>query len=671
MRTAALLTVALLPWGAALAAATHTQVEIPFPSQPAPYTYWWKQVYSGVVDPTLKTPVARVAVPNAGQRKPVLVWYSGGDGRSTHAYPASYDQNWDGVVDWRDATTVPQLACSLGWAVVSLPLFIDPANTTSLAAAKQRIHAHPDIRQNDTTINLTAHLAMLTTIKGMHPEWDWTHAVVAGFSNGAHALGVLNRVSQFDAGNYGDLHGDEQVYDGASYRSWFTGFLYLEGGSCPTSNSFSTIGTLASEGRTALFVGGAFSLGTTFEQVLKYEAEQRGLAGATVIMPGAGHDMAIAAYQTIRGSTTPQVKWNVVPQVHAWLQTCATRTLSGLDGGRPLVTLSLVGAPVMPEGTVRALTLTRSGPTTKPFTVDLEWSGSSTDEVEHFAAVHAKAPSPGIDVSGRTRSVTFPAGVASVSVPLHALIDLRVEPHESLAVWLRSSPAYGRSGSVYLSIVPKPANLSLLTLSGPDVVGEGDALVVTARRNTPGPAISMPIMWGGTARLGRDYDATTGMLTIPAGATSGTASLMTRMSESFDQRELTATIAAMPSGYAITDASVSARLIEPRLECSAAPFIAPEGGIGMFTITRVGGGSATATIPLIWLGTASRGIDYLGAPDVVQFPAGVRSVEIPVSLVADHNAEGLERILCRLGTLPFPYDHGGSDSASLSISDSR
>ena len=76
------------------------------------------------------------------------------------------------------------------------------------------------------------------------------------------------------------------------------------------------------------------------------------------------------------------------------------------------------------------------------------------------------------------------------------------------------------------------------------------------------------------------------------------------------------------------------------------------------------------TVTFTLTGTATSGTDYTSVPLTVTFPAGVATVDVVVTPMADASAEGPETVILTLTTVA-PYELGSPATATVTITDTH
>jgi ELWxxDGT repeat protein len=260
-----------------------------------------------------------------------------------------------------------------------------------------------------------------------------------------------------------------------------------------------------------------------------------------------------------------------------------------------------------------------------------------------------------VDYTTRSGTVIFPAGQLTQPVVVPIVNDTTYEPDEVFYVRL-SHPNYGVLGKAegQCTII---SNDLQPTLTVADVTaGEGNAgtsnLTFTVTLSGwSGYTTTVDFATAdGTATAGTDYQAQSGTLTIPAGATSGTVvvpiigDLIDEPNETLTlnlSNPVNATLARAQATGTITD-NDTARL-------SVGNVTVTEGASGTtvpanFTVTLSTPSSWTVTVGYATTpGTtnpATDGVDYTGVSGTLTFPPGTTSLPVPVTVIGDDVDEG-------------------------------
>ncbi|WP_312709084.1 putative Ig domain-containing protein [Stenotrophomonas sp.] len=182
----------------------------------------------------------------------------------------------------------------------------------------------------------------------------------------------------------------------------------------------------------------------------------------------------------------------------------------------PAVSITVSPASVLEgSGVPMVYTVTSSASVASALTVNLTTSGTATS---------------GIDYTGGASSIVIPANATSASLSILPVDDTVVEADETVILTVAPGAGYtvGTPSSATGTILNDDRPVATIAVA-PATVDEdsGTPLVftVTLDRTNPTP-LSIPISIGGTASFGVDYTGVLASVAIPAGATTGTLSLV-------------------------------------------------------------------------------------------------------------------------------------------------
>lgn len=180
----------------------------------------------------------------------------------------------------------------------------------------------------------------------------------------------------------------------------------------------------------------------------------------------------------------------------------------------PIVTIQATAAAGAEAGPANVVfTITRTGGTTEPLSVDFTLGGTAA---------------AGSDFQAVASPVTIPAGAASVAVTLRPIDDPAVEGAETVTFTLRANAAYvlgtavSASATIADNDTPPPARTvtvaALLPFTIELGIPEGQFLVTRTGSLTQPLAVRLAVR--GTATNGTDYERIQDAVTIPAGKSS-------------------------------------------------------------------------------------------------------------------------------------------------------
>ena len=324
----------------------------------------------------------------------------------------------------------------------------------------------------------------------------------------------------------------------------------------------------------------------------------------------------------------------------------------------PLVTLSANdksasetgGGTSAGRGTV---TLSRSGPTTQPLTVNYSFAGTAANDGSDYALL--------------TGSVVIPIGATKATIAVDPVDDAIGEVAETVVVTLTESSSYRLgSASQRIQTVTIADNESVVSISAADnsaaeatpANATGKVRITRTGGSTVNP-LTVFYSVGGTATSGDDYAALTGTAVIPAGMAFVDV-IITPVDDGHRESAETVIVSLTSDvTYNIQStksvATVTIADNEPVLKIKATDSSATEKGAGalaaraLFTITRSGGSTA---LPLVVNystgGTATAGDDYGTLAGTATIPAGATSVTIELNPIDDIITEQVETIILTL-----------------------
>lgn len=330
--------------------------------------------------------------------------------------------------------------------------------------------------------------------------------------------------------------------------------------------------------------------------------------------------------------------------------------------GLPSVSIAMTANAAEPS-TNGQFTLTRSGSTALPLTVNFTVSGSATSSVDYAAIGN---------------SVVIPAGSASATLSVNVINDTFYEGNETVVVTLSANSAYavGAAGTATVTIAEddKP-NVSIAATDAVAAESGLDPATFTITRDgaTAAP-LTVNYTVGGTAANGVDYQSLGGNLTIPAGQALATI-VVTPIDDSlFEGSETVVLTLSTDSNYLLTGSSSATATItdddRPVLNIVATDANAAESAsdTALLTVTRDGLITGVLTVSYSLSGTATNGVDYQLLSGSLTIPAGQSSANILVTPIDDNVYEGSETVIVNLsGTAD--YSLGVSSSASVVIAD--
>ena len=313
-----------------------------------------------------------------------------------------------------------------------------------------------------------------------------------------------------------------------------------------------------------------------------------------------------------------------------------TYTITDNDAA-PTVTLGLSGSPLAENGGVATITATLNTASSKNVTVTIAPTGTAT----------------GTDYTLSSTTIIINAGSTTGTATITGDNDAIDEPAETVIIDITGVTNATESGTqqVTASITDDDAAPAVtLSLSGSSVSENGGIATITASLNTAsGQEVAVTIEATGTA-TGIDYNLSSTIITIPAGSTSGTATI-TGVNDALDEGnetvviDITGVFNATESGTQQVTATITDELKAPSITFTSilktygdANFNlgATSNSIGAITYTIVPGGTGMATLSgvsneIVTLGNA--GIVTIRASQAADgsFTSGTKDVTLTIN----------------------------------------
>ncbi len=327
--------------------------------------------------------------------------------------------------------------------------------------------------------------------------------------------------------------------------------------------------------------------------------------------------------------------------------TLGTSTATGTIENDDSATVS-VGAATAEEGSPLEFPVTLSGEASSD--VVLTWStsdGTATAD-DDYAPVS----------SGR---LTILAGETSATLSVPTIEDAVAEDAETFQVTIAADSL--------------PSGVTLGTSTATGTIEDDDSATVsvgaaTAEEGSPvefpvtlsGEASSDVVLtWStsdGTATAGDDYaEVSSGTLTIPAGATSGTLSVPT-VNDALVEGDETFTVtiagATLPAGVTLGTSTATGTIedddsLTASVSAAADTVTEGPGASAAFTVT-LSGGESTASVEVTYRvdGTAASGTDYAAPSGTLTILAGQASGTISIPVLADEVLDPGETVVVSL-----------------------
>ncbi len=308
--------------------------------------------------------------------------------------------------------------------------------------------------------------------------------------------------------------------------------------------------------------------------------------------------------------------------------------------------------------------LTRTGGTTSNLLVNFQVTGT------------ASTPS---DFAPLGTTVTFPAGVSTVNLPVTPVNDGVVELDETVVLTLISAPGakIAPSANASLTISDDDPNalpiVSITSTNRPHAVeGGGNGEFVFTRTGSTTGALSVDLTLAGTASS-QDYQPLATTITIPAGQASLALPVTAVDDTLIEGEETLITSVVVRDTYRVSFAASATVTVQDndqnvRVDPSDLEAAEPGTDLGAFTFTRFGTTNTPLQVFFTISGIASNGVDYVTLTNTFVIPTGSLTATLPVLPLDDRRVEGPEEVtLTLLGN--SAYTLATPTSATVTILD--
>ncbi len=278
-------------------------------------------------------------------------------------------------------------------------------------------------------------------------------------------------------------------------------------------------------------------------------------------------------------------------------------------------------------------------------------------------------------------SAELAVGQAYADIPVYPYDDSVYDGNQTVTLTLLGTSSYSVGTPAEATITIRENDLPTVSVTAP--VGAADengteAGVFRVSRSglsDTAPALEVSYSYSGTAVLGTDYEAIfSGMITIPAGASSADLTLLPVNNEFLDGTRTVILTLTSGSGYTLGD-SISAvmSIIDdemPVVTVEASDPLASENATdtGTYTIFRTGDLTLPMELTYTVGGTATPDVDYTALPGNVTIPAEASSVNVVVSALENQTPQIDKKVILSLSSSPSYYV-GSSNQAEVIIVD--
>lgn len=428
-----------------------------------------------------------------------------------------------------------------------------------------------------------------------------------------------------------------------------------ESGSDPGAFTISRSGSTANALSVAVMIGGTATSGTDYIALESPVTIPAGSASVVVVVTPRSDALAESA---------ETVSMTLVSSAGYQPGSSSAASVTIFETAPVTVSLSVTDANASEAaGNTGAYTLTRSGSTAQALTVRYVVGGTATSAV---------------DYASLSTSTQIPSGSDSVAILVSPIADTVAESAETVTVTLIADAAYvlgsGTSGTVNIANAAVPVvTLAVVDSSASEAAGNGGLFTATRTGAVTAP-LTLRLGVAGTATPGTDYAALSGTVVIPAGSRTANVAVSPQPDALVEGSETVTLSIEADEAYAlgaVVAATVNiADVPLPVVTLSVSDAAAAEflGNPGEFTLTRTGSRTVGLTVYFTVAGTATAGQDYTEIGLQAEIPAGVASVRVTVSPLADALVEDTETIVMNLVSQPN-YALGSAASGTVSIAD--
>ncbi|MBI1324361.1 S8 family serine peptidase, partial [bacterium] len=269
----------------------------------------------------------------------------------------------------------------------------------------------------------------------------------------------------------------------------------------------------------------------------------------------------------------------------------------------------------------------------------------------------------GIDYVSASGMITIAAGATSATIAVPILGDTDYEADETVRVTL-SNPSSNATiaapfatGTIVNDDTPPVPSMSIVSTSKSEG-NSGSASMffnVSLSGASASPITVNYATSSGTASSGSDFAATSGTLTIPAGATSGTIAVTIFGDNVYEADETLVVTLSSPVNATIATATAIGTILndDAKPAISIANASRSEGNSGssdlIFTVTMSNPADAPVSVQYATSNdSAIAGSDYLATAGTLTIPAGATSATIAVPILGDTVVEADETLLVTL-----------------------
>ncbi|APZ90449.1 sodium/calcium exchanger 1 [Fuerstiella marisgermanici] len=325
------------------------------------------------------------------------------------------------------------------------------------------------------------------------------------------------------------------------------------------------------------------------------------------------------------------------------------------DDIAPTVSLSSSVASIPEDGGTFTFFATLNAVSGKDVTVNLMLRGTATDGVDYTRT-------PTSPTSNLT--VVIPAGSTSVPIDVSVTDDTLDEFDELVVIEFVSvvNAVENIVQQASTTIVDNDAPATVTLQVAPAAISEAGTLTstVTASLSAPsGKEVRVTLGMSGNAVRNTDYTIDSTTIVIPAGSTTGTATItpIDDLLDEFDETvvvDITAVVNGTEDGQQQVEVAILDNEAVPRIDLAASDAFIPEtGGTATFTATLSEISGRDVTVTLSPTGNATLGVDYSDPGTQIVIQAGQLAGSVTMNALPDALNEFDETVTLTIDSADF------------------
>ena len=346
----------------------------------------------------------------------------------------------------------------------------------------------------------------------------------------------------------------------------------------------------------------------------------------------------------------------------------ATAIITDNEVGPPTVTVVATdpaAAETLSDPAV--FTISRSGPTTVPVTINYTLTGTALN---------------GTDYTLVPLSVVIPIGASNATITITPIDDAVFDPNETVILTITANAAYilGTPSAATAIITDNEVGPPTVTVVATDAAAAetlSDPAVFTLLRSGPTTApVTVNYTLTGTALNGTDYTLVPLSVVIPIGAASSTVTITPIDDAILDPNETVILTIAANAAYVVgTPNSATAIITDNEVAPPTVTVVATDAAAAealsnpaVFTVSRTGPTTGPLTVNYTLTGTALNGTDYILAPLSVAIPVGASSTTVTITPIDDAIFDPNETVILTISA-NAAYLVGAANRATATIAD--